>query len=65
MFERKNQSVLSEHYTKLVDHTADREGEDDSEDEFITLKRADHELDDDELPESGFTSKRKFKMANS
>lgn len=65
MFERKNQSVLSEHYTKLVDHAADRDGEDDSEDEFITLKRADHELDDEELPQSDFMSKRKLKMANS
>src|SRR6266404_552280 len=41
MFERKNRSVLSEHYNKLVDHSA--EGEDEDED-FITLKRADHDL---------------------
>ncbi|KAI0718427.1 P-loop containing nucleoside triphosphate hydrolase protein [Cerioporus squamosus] len=60
MFERKNQNILSEHYTKLVDHDA----EGDSEDEFITLKRADHDLDDGTaLPESGFTSKRKQKLA--
>ncbi|KZT64113.1 DEAD-domain-containing protein [Daedalea quercina L-15889] len=61
MFERKNQSILSEHYTKLVDH-AGGSGE---EDDFITLKRADHELppDPSALPESDFISKRKQKMA--
>ncbi|KAI0942852.1 hypothetical protein AcV7_002148 [Taiwanofungus camphoratus] len=64
MFERKNQNILSEHYTKLVDHSLDRDA--DSEDEFITLKRADHELPgNDELPESDFISKRKLKMATS
>ncbi|GBE89884.1 ATP-dependent RNA helicase dbp4 [Sparassis crispa] len=62
MFERKNQSILSEHYTKLVDHSADA----DSEDEFITLKRADHDLPgNSEMLESDFISKRKLKMANS
>ncbi|RPD65179.1 DEAD-domain-containing protein [Lentinus tigrinus ALCF2SS1-7] len=61
MFERKNQNILSEHYTKLVDRE-----DDDSEDEFITLKRADHDLDDGiALLESGFTSKRKEKMSMS
>ncbi|KZT08099.1 DEAD-domain-containing protein [Laetiporus sulphureus 93-53] len=63
MFERKNQNILSEHYTKLVDHAADSEEEDD----FITLKRADHELPDDPnaLPQSEFASNRKLRMANS
>ena len=41
MFERKNRSVLSEHYSKLVDHGAEAEDEDE---DFITLKRADHDL---------------------
>ncbi|KAH9947734.1 P-loop containing nucleoside triphosphate hydrolase protein [Amylocystis lapponica] len=63
MFERKNQSILSEHYTKLVDHSADQ-ADDASDDDFITLKRVDHELPEDgSLPESGFVSKRKAKMA--
>ena len=44
MFARKNQGILSEHYAKLVD----RDDEDAGEDDFITLKRADHGLDDDE-----------------
>ncbi|KAK0205422.1 P-loop containing nucleoside triphosphate hydrolase protein [Desarmillaria ectypa] len=42
MFERKNQGVLSEHYNKLVDHEP---GNDD--DDFMTLKRTDHDLDED------------------
>ncbi|TFK52990.1 DEAD-domain-containing protein [Heliocybe sulcata] len=58
MFERKNQNILSEHYTKLVDHGADEVDEDD---DFITLKRADHELPSDGLPESHNISKRKLK----
>ncbi|KAI9461233.1 DEAD-domain-containing protein [Lactarius psammicola] len=41
MFERKNRSVLSEHYNKLVDHGAEAS---DSDEDFITLKRADHDL---------------------
>ncbi|KAJ7730205.1 hypothetical protein B0H14DRAFT_3899306 [Mycena olivaceomarginata] len=41
MFERKNQNVLSAHYSKLIEG----DGDDDDEEEFITLKRADHELD--------------------
>lgn len=68
MFERKNQNILSEHYTKLVDHSEalleDREAEED----FITLKRADHALEDDggeKLPESEGLSKRKLKQAGS
>ena len=36
MFERKNQSILSEHFTKLVDHAGDGAGSD-SDDDFITL----------------------------
>ena len=62
MFERKNQSILSEHFTKLVDHAGDGAGSD-SDDDFITLKRADHDLNDAELPEHDFVSKRKQRMA--
>ena len=65
MFERKNQSILSEHYTKLVDHSADRRDDDGSDDDFITLKRADHELKEEDLPQSEFISKRKQRMVNS
>jgi ATP-dependent RNA helicase DDX10/DBP4 len=41
MFERKNRGVLSEHYNKLVDHTSEDSG---SDEDFITPKRADHDL---------------------
>jgi len=38
MFGRKNQNILSEHYAKMIDHG------DASDEDFITLKRADHDL---------------------
>ncbi|GJE93447.1 DEAD/DEAH box helicase [Phanerochaete sordida] len=59
MFERKNQNILSEHFNKLVDHS----DAGDSDDDFITLKRADHALEDMELPEHEVTSKRKQRLA--
>ncbi|TDL27948.1 DEAD-domain-containing protein [Rickenella mellea] len=59
MFERKNQGILAPYRSKLVDHSDD--GEDD---EFITLKRADHDLPSD-LPASSDLSKRKQKMGQS
>lgn len=62
MFERKNQNILSEHFTKMIDHEGDGN---DSDDDFITLKRAYHELDEANLPEHDFISKRKEKMAAS
>ncbi|KAI0049515.1 DEAD-domain-containing protein [Auriscalpium vulgare] len=62
MFERKNQNILSEHYTKLVD--SDPDG---SDDDFLTLARANHALpgDDPALPTSENLSKRKEKMGKS
>ncbi|KAH3680057.1 hypothetical protein WICPIJ_008412, partial [Wickerhamomyces pijperi] len=41
MFERTNQGVLSEHYLKL---NADMESDRDEEDEFMSIKRQDHDL---------------------
>ena len=68
MFERKNQNILSEHYTKLVDHSEGLlEGQEEEED-FITLKRANHALNDDgneKMAESEILSKRKLKVAGS
>jgi ATP-dependent RNA helicase DDX10/DBP4 len=60
MFERKNQNVLSAHYSKLVEG----DGDDDDEEEFITLKRADHELDGGEMGvnEAADMSKRKQRL---
>lgn len=70
MFERKNQTL--EHYRKLVDHEGDTllAGGGDgggSDDDFITLKRANHELDESlaaEPPETHL-SKRKIKIGKS
>ena len=45
MFNRKNMSVLTDHYKKLVDREADNIMSEDEE--LITLKRADHELSDE------------------
>jgi ATP-dependent RNA helicase DDX10/DBP4 len=70
MFERKNQKL--EHYSKLIDHQGDAllAGENDgggSDDDFITLKRADHELDESLAAEPLEThlSKRKIKIGKS
>ncbi|KAJ1934655.1 ATP-dependent RNA helicase dbp4, partial [Linderina pennispora] len=49
MFARKNAGVLADHYRKLVDQTEDN-GDDDDND-FLTLKRADHDLSDDDSEE--------------
>ncbi|KAJ7700610.1 hypothetical protein B0H14DRAFT_3651102 [Mycena olivaceomarginata] len=60
MFERKNQNVLSAHYSKLIEG----DGDDDDEEEFITPKRADHELDGGEVgvDEAADMSKRKQRL---
>jgi len=50
MFERKNQSILTPHYSALVAH--DEDATDDKDEDVFTLQRADHELegdDDDEF----------------
>ncbi|KAF9463268.1 ATP-dependent RNA helicase dbp-4 [Collybia nuda] len=59
MFERKNQNILSEHYSKLIDHESD-----DGDEDFITLKRADHDLSDGGEIERENLSKRKLKLGN-
>ncbi|KAG0045016.1 ATP-dependent RNA helicase dbp4 [Gryganskiella cystojenkinii] len=70
MFNRKNQGVLAEHYTKLVDHESDSQRkksttEDSDEEEFMTIKRADHDLGGDEIPEGEILpiSKRQQRMS--
>lgn len=71
MFERRNQDILSEHYTKLIAHNEDENQvkatgtEDADEDEnFMKLKRADHALQADEtLASFKPDSKRKQKEA--
>ncbi|KAI8917411.1 hypothetical protein BC831DRAFT_438554, partial [Entophlyctis helioformis] len=49
MFEKKNLTVLSEHYAKLKDMS------DSDEDEFLSLKRANHDIIDDEMPASAMS----------
>lgn len=70
MFNRKSQTILSEHYSKLIDRDGDSDHDeagidDTATDDFITLKRRDHEIEDDKLPESSYLSKRKLKIGQS
>ncbi|KAF5325153.1 hypothetical protein D9619_009771 [Psilocybe cf. subviscida] len=61
MFERKNQNVLSSHYSKLIEHDPATLADDDHD--FMVLKRADHDLPDDLLPlDSSDLSRRKLKL---
>lgn len=67
MFGRKNQTILSSHYNKLVeqDETSEFNGEDNgSEEDFFSLKRADHDLPADPVEHSDL-SKRKIRMMRS
>ncbi|KAI9244985.1 P-loop containing nucleoside triphosphate hydrolase protein [Phascolomyces articulosus] len=45
MFQRKNQDILSEHYNKLVDFENDTVGNDDDDEDFMTIQRKDHDLE--------------------
>ena len=69
MFERKNQGILSEHYQKLVDHSADLEKlapDGDENDDFIQIKRVDHALEDDfDQLQAENLSKRKLRAGES
>jgi ATP-dependent RNA helicase DDX10/DBP4 len=48
MFERRNQSILTPHYSALVSHD-----ENDAGDDVFTISRRDHALSDDEAGEGG------------
>ncbi|KAH9449840.1 hypothetical protein H4Q26_006526 [Puccinia striiformis f. sp. tritici PST-130] len=70
MFQRQNQDIFSEHYAKLVDRSADgtqHQNKGEEEEDFLQLKRADHDLDAAEaaIPDSAYLSKRKLKLASS
>lgn len=58
MFERKNQNVLSQHYAKLID-TGPSLPDAGLDDDVFTLKRRDHDVDDDVEDRVGEMSKRK------
>lgn len=47
MFGRKNQDVLSEHYSKLRASSDDEESEDEG---LLQVKRKDHEIDEESIP---------------
>lgn len=52
MFERKNQTILSDHYLNLTNSKVNGKMENDDDDEdFMTVKRQNHELKDEELPD--------------
>jgi ATP-dependent RNA helicase DDX10/DBP4 len=56
MFQRKNQNILSDHYTKLVQH-------DDDTGDFMHLKRADHDLEAiPDVPDPVLTTSAKKKL---
>jgi len=55
MFERKNQNILSEHYNRMIDRSEEEVSQDENglldganddgdDDDFMTLKRTNHEL---------------------
>jgi len=70
MFNRKNQGVLAEHYTKLVDHESDSKDKklstgEDSDEDFMTIKRVNHDLGGQEIPEDAVlpSSRRQQRMS--
>jgi ATP-dependent RNA helicase DDX10/DBP4 len=64
MFERKNQNVLSDHYLKIQNDALQADDLSGSDDDFMSVKRKDHELQEDELPDLSIpTSKRAAKKA--
>ncbi|KAK9475870.1 P-loop containing nucleoside triphosphate hydrolase protein [Lipomyces japonicus] len=73
MFERQNQSVLSQHYLNMIkEDDATQSKEDGDDEDFISVKRRDHQLPDSDasdnegvprIDESIPVSKRQAKMA--
>ncbi|CAH6723178.1 ATP-dependent RNA helicase Dbp4p [[Candida] jaroonii] len=65
MFERKNQTVLSDHYLNMTGNKKSaKDVDDEEEDDFMVIKRKDHNLVEEELPDLSIpTSKRQAKKA--
>lgn len=64
MFERQNQTVLSKNYLELTGTEIAKEDDSESDDDFMTVKRKDHEIKEDELPDlTAPASKRSAKKA--
>lgn len=69
MFGRKNQTILSSHYSQLVvrdepSASGSHVGDKDDNEDFFSLKRADHDLPVDLVEHPGL-SKRKVRMMKS
>ncbi|KPM35454.1 ATP-dependent RNA helicase DBP4 [Neonectria ditissima] len=60
MFERTNQDVLSSHYTKLVVGDDEKDGEDEDEEDFLSVKRRLNDDDLDEESKNAFESSTKI-----
>lgn len=65
MFDRQNQTVLSEQYLNMTGtQIRDGKDEDEDEDDFMQVKRHDHQLNEEELPDLTLpVSKRSAKKA--
>lgn len=64
MFERKNQTVLSENYLNLTGNNAKDAASEDEEDDFMTVKRHNHDIKEEDLPDLSIpVSKRQAKKA--
>lgn len=66
MFDRQNQTVLSEQYLNMTGTKIRKDGEDDDEeeDDFMQVKRKDHEIVEEDLPDLSLpVSKRSAKKA--
>ncbi|AQZ12986.1 HCA4 (YJL033W) [Zygosaccharomyces parabailii] len=60
MFERKNQTVLSQHYLNITKSQA----QEDEDEDFMSVKRSDHQLNESDLPQLTLPqSKRSMKKA--
>src|SRR3990167_4103782 len=59
--ERKNQGVLAEHYTKLRNEEDEVEDKEGSEEDFLVMKRKNHEIEEEELPKIKLELSRKKK----
>ncbi|KAK7418948.1 ATP-dependent RNA helicase dbp4 [Neonectria punicea] len=60
MFERTNQDVLSSHYTKLVIGDDEKDGDDEDEEDFLSVKRRLNDDDLDEESKNAFESSAKI-----
>lgn len=65
MFERKNQTILSDHYLNMTGNKKDTDTEEEEEDDdFMSVKRQDHDLKGEDLPDLSIpVSKRQAKKA--